>query len=73
MLAAGCGVGGDGAAVEDAVPVPEHLHALAKVLEALRLRVHRAPAVWRPAHASAPRRPVSLVLLSLIEERYLFS
>ena len=49
----GRAVGGDGAAVEDAVAVPEHLQALAEVAEALRLRVHRAAAVGRPAHAPA--------------------
>lgn len=54
VLAGGDGVGGDGAAVEYAIAVPEHLHALAKVLEALRLCVHRAPAVGCPAHAPAP-------------------
>ena len=53
VLAGGSGVGGDSAAVEYRVAVPEHLHALAKILEALRLRVHRAPAVGCPAHAPA--------------------
>lgn len=53
MLAGSCGIRGDGAPVEDAVAVPEHLHPLAKVLEALRLRVHRAPAVGRSTAASA--------------------
>ena len=55
VLAGGGGVGGDGAAVEHAVAVPEHVQALAKVLEALRLAVHGPPAVGRPAHAPALR------------------
>lgn len=79
-------VASDGAAVEDVVPLPPHLDALAKVLQALRLAVHGASAGGCPTHAPAPHidshavawhilwhMPPSIHLHTMLCSSYLFT